>query len=121
MSKCEAFRSLFTHSKACISHPLFISPLIAAQGGETVETRTSAVRTSIAFVLRTSHSHFMKVLLGITGCIAAYKAPELLRQLQKRGCEIHVVMTENAQNFVTATTLAALSRNHVFTGMFPDS
>ena len=61
----------------------------------------------------------MKVLLGITGCIAAYKAPELLRQLQKRGCEIHVVMTENAQNFVTATTLAALSRNHVFTGMFP--
>jgi phosphopantothenoylcysteine decarboxylase/phosphopantothenate--cysteine ligase len=62
----------------------------------------------------------MKVLLGITGCIAAYKAPELLRQLQKRGCEIHVVMTENAQNFVTATTLAALSRNHVFTGMFPD-
>jgi len=65
----------------------------------------------------------MKVLLGITGCIAAYKTPELLRQLQKRGCEIHVVMTENAQNFVTATTLAALSRNHVFTGMFslPDS
>jgi phosphopantothenoylcysteine decarboxylase/phosphopantothenate--cysteine ligase len=62
----------------------------------------------------------MKVLLGITGCIAAYKAPELLRLLQKRGCEIHVVMTENAQNFVTATTLAALSRNHVFTGMFPD-
>jgi phosphopantothenoylcysteine decarboxylase/phosphopantothenate--cysteine ligase len=60
----------------------------------------------------------MKVLLGITGCIAAYKAPELLRQLQKRGCEIHVVMTENAQNFVTAMTLAALSRNHVFKGMF---
>ena len=63
----------------------------------------------------------MKVLLGITGCIAAYKAPELLRQLQKRGCEIHVVMTENAHSFVTATTLAALSRHHVFTGMFPDS
>lgn len=62
----------------------------------------------------------MKVLLGITGCIAAYKAPELLRLLQKRGCEIHVAMTENAQNFVTATTLAALSRNHVFTGMFSD-
>ena len=62
----------------------------------------------------------MKVLLGISGCIAAYKAPELLRLLQKRGCEIHVVMTENAQHFVTATTLAALSRNHVFTGMFPE-
>src|SRR5262245_14668761 len=62
----------------------------------------------------------MKVLLGISGCIAAYKAPELLRLLQKRGCELHVVMTENAQHFVTATTLAALSRNHVFTGMFPE-
>jgi phosphopantothenoylcysteine decarboxylase/phosphopantothenate--cysteine ligase len=62
----------------------------------------------------------MKVLLGITGCIAAYKTPELLRLLQKRGCEIHVAMTENAQHFVTATTLAALSRNRVFTGMFPD-
>ena len=62
----------------------------------------------------------MKILLGITGCIAAYKAPELLRQLQKRSCEVQVIMTENAQNFVTATTLAALSRNPVFTGMFPD-
>lgn len=73
------------------------------------------------FALRTSHFELrMKVLLGITGCIAAYKAPELLRLLQKRGCEIHVVMTENAQNFVTPATLAALSRNHVFTAMFPD-
>ena len=62
----------------------------------------------------------MKVLLGVTGCIAAYKTPELLRLLQKRGCEIHVVMTENAQKFVTATTLAALSKNRVFTGMFSD-
>ena len=62
----------------------------------------------------------MKVLLGVTGCIAAYKTPELLRLLQKRGCEIHVVMTENAQKFVTATTLAALSKNRVFTDMFSD-
>ncbi len=65
----------------------------------------------------------MKVLLGVTGCIAAYKSAELLRLLQQRGCDIHVVMTENAQQFITPTTLAALSRNRVYTEMFlaPDS
>jgi phosphopantothenoylcysteine decarboxylase / phosphopantothenate---cysteine ligase len=61
----------------------------------------------------------MKILLGVTGCIAAYKSPELLRLLQQRGCEIHVVMTENAEHFVTATTMAALSHNRVYTEMFP--
>ncbi len=61
----------------------------------------------------------MKILLGVTGCIAAYKSVELLRLLQNRGCEIHVVMTENAQNFVTPIVLAALSRNKVMTDMFP--
>ncbi len=62
----------------------------------------------------------MKVLLGVTGCIAAYKSAELLRLLQRRGCDIQVVMTEHAQRFVTATTLAALSRNRVFSEMFGD-
>lgn len=61
----------------------------------------------------------MKILLGVTGCIAAYKSAELLRLLQKRGCDIHVVMTENAQNFITPMTMAALSRNRVITEMFP--
>jgi phosphopantothenoylcysteine decarboxylase/phosphopantothenate--cysteine ligase len=61
----------------------------------------------------------MRILLGITGCIAAYKSAELLRLLQKSGCDIHVVMTENAQNFVTPMTLATLSGNRVITDMFP--
>lgn len=61
----------------------------------------------------------MKVLLGVTGCIAAYKSAELLRLLQRRGCDIQVVLTENAQRFITPTTLAALSRNRVHTEMFP--
>jgi phosphopantothenoylcysteine decarboxylase/phosphopantothenate--cysteine ligase len=62
----------------------------------------------------------MKILLGVTGCIAAYKAAELLRLLQKRGCEVHVVMTENAQNFITPMTMAALSQNRVITQMFSE-
>jgi phosphopantothenoylcysteine decarboxylase/phosphopantothenate--cysteine ligase len=50
-----------------------------------------------------------KILLGITGGIAAYKACELLRILQKRGAEARVVMTSKAADFVGQTTFAALS------------
>jgi phosphopantothenoylcysteine decarboxylase/phosphopantothenate--cysteine ligase len=60
----------------------------------------------------------MKILLGVTGCIAAYKAAELLRLLQKKGYEIVVAMTSHAQQFVTPLTFAALSGNPVFTRMF---
>ena len=57
--------------------------------------------------------------MGVSGGIAAYKSPELLRLMQKRGCDVTVVLTENAQKFVTATTLAALSQNRVYTHTFP--
>jgi len=50
-----------------------------------------------------------KILLGITGSIAAYKACELLRILQKRGAEVRVAMTDDAAKFVGQTTFAALS------------
>jgi phosphopantothenoylcysteine decarboxylase/phosphopantothenate--cysteine ligase len=63
----------------------------------------------------------MKVLLGITGCIAAYKSAELLRLLQKRGHDIFVVMTENAQHFITPLTMETLSRHPVITRMFPEN
>ncbi|MCL2260873.1 MAG: bifunctional phosphopantothenoylcysteine decarboxylase/phosphopantothenate--cysteine ligase CoaBC [Fibromonadales bacterium] len=56
-----------------------------------------------------------KVLLGVTGGIAAYKACELLRILQKRGAEVRVVMTEEATRFVGPTTFAALSGHQVYT------
>jgi len=62
----------------------------------------------------------MKLLLGVTGCIAAYKSAELLRLLQKQGYEVHVVMTENAQRFITPLTLAALSQNRVLTRMYAE-
>jgi phosphopantothenoylcysteine decarboxylase / phosphopantothenate---cysteine ligase len=62
----------------------------------------------------------MKIVLGITGCIAAYKAAELLRLLQKRDFEVIVVMTRNAQRFITPLTMAALSRHRVMTDMYSE-
>ena len=58
------------------------------------------------------------VVLGVTGCIGAYKACEVLRELQKRGVDVHVVMTENAGRFVGAMTFEALSRHPVFVDQF---
>ena len=58
------------------------------------------------------------VVLGVTGCIGAYKACEVLRELQRSGAAVHVVMTANAQRFVTATTFEALSQHPVFTDQF---
>jgi len=60
----------------------------------------------------------MKVALGISGGIAAYKALELLRLLQERGIEVQVVMTRNACEFVAPLTFAALSGRKVITEMF---
>jgi phosphopantothenoylcysteine decarboxylase/phosphopantothenate--cysteine ligase len=59
-----------------------------------------------------------KLVLGITGGIAAYKAAELLRLLVKAGCDVQVVMTESACQFITPTTMQALSGKPVFTGMW---
>jgi len=50
-----------------------------------------------------------KIILGITGGIAAYKTPELVRRLRDRGAEVQVVMTRSAEEFVTGTTLQAVS------------
>jgi phosphopantothenoylcysteine decarboxylase / phosphopantothenate---cysteine ligase len=54
-----------------------------------------------------------KVLLGVCGGIAAYKACELTRRLRDLGCEVRVVMTANAEHFVSATTFQALSNQTV--------
>jgi phosphopantothenoylcysteine decarboxylase / phosphopantothenate---cysteine ligase len=63
----------------------------------------------------------MKVALGVTGGIAAYKAAEIVRLLQDRGIRVQVVMTRAAQEFVRPLTFAALSGEKVITGMFsPD-
>ena len=60
----------------------------------------------------------MKVALGVTGGIAAYKAAELVRALQDRGVRVQVIMTRAAQEFVRPLTFAALSGQKVITGMF---
>ena len=62
----------------------------------------------------------MKVVLGVTGSIAAYKACELVRLLVKRGDDVHVVMTEHARAFVTPLTFQTLSRNPVERDLFDD-
>jgi phosphopantothenoylcysteine decarboxylase / phosphopantothenate---cysteine ligase len=60
----------------------------------------------------------MKIALGVTGGIAAYKAAEIVRLLQDRGVRVQVVMTRAAQEFVRPLTFAALSGEKVITGMF---
>jgi phosphopantothenoylcysteine decarboxylase/phosphopantothenate--cysteine ligase len=60
----------------------------------------------------------MKVCLGITGGIAAYKSAELVRQLQQHGLEVQVVMTRHACEFITPLTMASLSGRKVITEMF---
>lgn len=60
------------------------------------------------------------VLVGVTGCIAAYKACEIVRLLQKRGLDVKVVMTEHATAFVGPTTFRALTGHEVAVGLFDD-
>lgn len=56
-----------------------------------------------------------KIILGITGSIAAYKAAVLTRLLVKEGAEVKVIMTESAKDFITPLTLATLSKHPVLT------
>jgi phosphopantothenoylcysteine decarboxylase / phosphopantothenate---cysteine ligase len=60
----------------------------------------------------------MKIALGVSGGIAAYKAAEIVRLLQDRGVRVQVVMTRAAQEFVRPLTFAALSDEKVITGLF---
>lgn len=59
-----------------------------------------------------------KILLGICGGIAAYKCPELIRQLKKQGAEVRVVLTQSASQFVTPLTLQAVSGHSVNNQLF---
>ncbi len=61
----------------------------------------------------------MKIALGVTGCIAAYKAIEVMRGLQKAGVSVQVVLTGSALEFVTPLTFESLSSLNVITDMFP--
>jgi phosphopantothenoylcysteine decarboxylase/phosphopantothenate--cysteine ligase len=60
----------------------------------------------------------MRVALGVTGGVAAYKAAELVRRMQQDGLEVEVIMTRHAQEFITPLTFAALTGRKVITEMF---
>jgi phosphopantothenoylcysteine decarboxylase/phosphopantothenate--cysteine ligase len=60
----------------------------------------------------------MNVVLGVTGCIGAYKAAEVLRELQQRGATVRVIMTRGAREFVGPVTFEALSGQPVVSEMF---
>ena len=69
-------------------------------------------------MMRLEHKH---ILLGVTGSIAAYKVPELIRMLQKQGATVQVMVTKSALNFVSVLTLEVISGfpvlRHFFDGM----
>ncbi len=67
-----------------------------------------------------AQSTFKRLLVGITGGIAAYKAAELIRLLVRQGVEVQVVMTQAACQFITPVTLQALSGKPVFTDLWDD-
>src|SRR5580765_5601872 len=62
-----------------------------------------------------------KILLGITGSIAAYKSILLVRSLVKEGAEVKVLMTPSAKDFVTPLSLSTLSRNPVLIDLFEEN
>jgi phosphopantothenoylcysteine decarboxylase/phosphopantothenate--cysteine ligase len=59
-----------------------------------------------------------QIVLGVTGSIAAYKACDIVRRLQDKGCDVTVIMTANAEKFVSSMTFEALSRRPVYRDMF---
>ena len=63
----------------------------------------------------------MKIALGVTGGVAAYKAAELVRRLQQEKLDVQVVMTRSAQEFITPLTFAALTGQKVITDMFSEA
>ena len=63
----------------------------------------------------------MRITLGVSGGVAAYKAAELVRRLQQEGHSVQVVMTRAAREFITPLTFAALSGQKVITDLFRDS
>ncbi len=62
-----------------------------------------------------------KVLIGVTGGIAAYKTADIASQLVKTNVDVRVVMTESATQFVAPLTFAALTQQKVITSTFPDN
>lgn len=72
-------------------------------------------------MLRKNHFKNKKIIVGITGGIAAYKVPQLVRLLKKEGAKVQVVMTDAAKSFVTPQTLSVLSENPALSDFFKNT
>ncbi len=59
-----------------------------------------------------------KILLAVTGSIAAYKSADIIRRLQEKGCTVSVIMTREAERFITPLTLSSLAGEAVYRDMF---
>src|SRR6185369_108185 len=83
-------------------------------------TRPLDTKKNITLISETGKLMFdnKKIILGVCGGIAAYKAIELLRLLTKAGADVHVIMTRSAQEFVAPLTFQTLSSNPVHTDQF---
>ena len=62
----------------------------------------------------------MNIVLGVTGSISAYKAADITSRLTKAGHDVHVVLTEGGEKFITPLTLQTLSKNRVHTEFFEE-
>lgn len=62
-----------------------------------------------------------EIILGVTGSIAAYKACDIIRRLQEAGFNVTVIMTKEAEEFITPLTLETLSGNRVYRKMFEEA
>lgn len=82
-------------------------------GGVISESQTTAAALPPYYFLKDR-----KIILGISGSIAAYKAALLVRLLVKNGAEVRVIMTQSATNFVSPLTFSTLSKNAVITQFF---
>lgn len=76
--------------------------------------------TTVSKGATTVHPGTRRVVVGVAGSIAAYKAPFVVRLLRQAGCEVKVVATESALRFIGAPALAAVSGQTVSTGVFDD-
>ena len=76
---------------------------------------------NLPFTIETGYNRGMRITVGVSGGIAAYKAAELVRALQRQAAEVHVVMTEAACKFVQPLTFAALSGHKVLTSLWDDT